>query len=209
MAPEGYELIKYNVSRAETWVLKDAEGNIWFPLTEIFRNVFYSPMNVTALSKKRLKHIIRLRMTVPRKNLRNVAPTAQPKDVVILADLWCVKNIIRSRFVLQQLDKYKVRDMRIEEFARHWGFSAIGYGVLTHHRPQWQLYPIVDRVAIAAEPNKELWMKCIECERYYPYTTNFYRKNNVTCNKCLGHGFRINPGGYYKINDHFTKGKRD
>lgn len=197
MAPNGYELIKYTIHSEKTWVLKDEKDNYWFPLTEIFKNVFRMYFNVTRINEKQAKHTIRLRMTTPRKALKQLSMEEQPKDVIIFGDLWCVKNLIRTRIRLNQESKYKGRDILIEEFCNYWGFSAIGFGILTSRKPQWQTYPLIEQIAIAAEDNHEYWLKCAECERYYPHTEQFYRTNNVTCEKCLGREFKIKSKGAY------------
>lgn len=198
MAPNGYELIKYTVHNIETWVLKDEEGHYWFPLTEIFKNLFKIHFNVTKIKEKQAKHTIRVRMTTPRKSLKHLSPEEQPKDVIVLGDLWCIKNLIRTKIRLNQDPDHRGRDILIEEFAKYWGFSAIGFGVLTSRPPRWQTYPLIEQIAIVAEDNHKYWLKCAECERYYPHTEQFYRTNNVTCEKCLGRGFKIKSTGAYQ-----------
>lgn len=210
MVPDRYELIKYEVHNIETWVVKDTDGNVWYPLKEIFTHLFHINMNVTQLRKTQLKHTIRLRMTTPRKQLKQLTPEQQPKDVIIFGDLWCVKNIIRTRIKLNQDAEYKGRDILVEDFAQYWGFNVIGFGVLTHKEPKWYSYPFIDQIAIAAEANKKTWLKCVECEHYYPYTQNFFRINNVTCEKCLGREFKIrSTGAYGRIEELLKKRKRD
>lgn len=210
MAPEGYELIEYKIHNTMAWVLKDSNGEIWFPLSDIFKVIFKVSFNVTLINKKQAKHTIRLRMVSPRQNLRQVSKENQPKMVQIFGDLWCIKNLIRNKIILNQDPELKGRDILVEEFARYWGFQVIGFGVLTHRKPMLANYPFIDQIAIAGEINKETWLKCVECEKYYPYTANFYRKNNVTCSKCLGYGFEIRSKGAYKrINELLKKGKRD
>lgn len=210
MAPDGYELIKYTIHNVETWVIKDNNNNILYPLREIFYNVFKIPFNVSALKKEQLKHTKRLRMTTPRKKLKQLSANEQPKDVIIFGDLWCVKNLIRSKLKLNQEPKNKGRDMLVEEFAQYWGFSAIGFGVLTHREPRWSEYPFIEQIAIAAEGNKDTWLKCIECEKYYPHTHNFYGATNSTCEKCLGREFKIrSDGAYGRIEELLKKRRRD
>lgn len=197
MVPDGYELVKYEVHNRETWVIKDKNGQYWFPLTEIFKNFFKMSFNVTRISDKQAKHTIRVRMTTPKKALKHLSESQQPKDIIVLGDLWCLKNIIRSKIKLNQEEKNRGRDILIEEFCNYWDFSAVGFGVLTRRKPQWQYYPLIEQIAIVAETNHEYWQKCAECERYYPYTEQFYRKNNVTCEKCLGREFKIKSNGAY------------
>lgn len=210
MAPEGYELIKYTIHGQETWVLKDNEENYWFPLSEIFKSVFKMPMNVAKLRQKQLKHTMRVRMTTPRKALKQLSAEEQPKDVIVFGDLWCIKNLIRTRLRLNQEAKYKGRDILVEELCNYWGFSAIGFGVLTQRKPNIQSYPLIEQIAIVAEINHQYWLKCAECERYYPHTDNFYRTNNITCEKCLGREFKIrSTGAYGRIAELLKKRGRD
>lgn len=211
MAPEGYELIKYQVYNSETWVLKDSEGNIWFPLTDIMKYVFkIKRFNVTRITQQQAKNTKRVYMTTPRKNLVSCTPENQPKDVIILGNLWCIKNIIRTRFKLNQDPEQKGRDMLIEEFARIWNFQVIGFGVLTYRQPNWKAYSLIEQIAIAAEGNTEKWLRCAECERYYPFTTHFYKSGNITCEKCLGRTFKIqSDGAYERIEQLLKEKKRD
>ena len=197
MAPEGYELIKYQIHGIDTWVIKDQNGIVWFPLSEIFKNLFKVSFTVTRIREQQAKHTIRIRMVTPRKALKQLSIEEQPKDVIILGDLWCIRNLIRTRFRLNADQANKGRDILIEEFAQHWGFSAIGYGVLTTREPNWRNYTLMEQIAIAAESNKKYWLRCIECEKYFPHTSHFYGSTNSTCEKCLGREFQIKSDGAY------------
>lgn len=207
MAPEGYELIKYKLYNTETWVLKDTDGHIWFPISELFSKVFLAKgIYASNMNDRQKKHTIRLRMINPRSALKDIPE--QPKHVIIFGDLWCVKNLIRTRFTIKKEHKYKVRDMLIEEFGAYWGFSVAGFGVLTNKYPYDPAnYPIIDQIFIAAEDKKETWLRCVECEKYYPKTSNFYGSTNSTCHKCLEKGFSFtkSEGAYFRVQEALKK----
>ncbi len=210
MIENKYELLEYNIYNVKTWVLTEEDGTVWFPLSEIFKYVFGIKFNVSQITKEQEKNTIRVRMTTPRKKLKNLKPEEQPKDVIILGNLWCIKNIMRRKIKLVEEPELKVRDIIIESFANHWGFKAIGKGTLTTRTPNWKQYSLIECIAIAGEKNKSLWQKCLECERYYPKTKNFYATQNVTCEKCLGREFKIrSEGAYGRIEEYLKKRERN
>lgn len=199
--PDNYEFFEYNILNKQTWAIKDENGEIWFPVTHLIQHAFgLSYFRLSHLNEKQNANTIRVRLLIPGKIGNKPAP-------VVFCNKWCITNIIRSKLKLHKNYKTRHRDVLVEEFARIWDINIIGFGVITHRQPNWSQYPLIDKIAIAAENNKTYWMRCVECEKYYPHTFRFFKESNVTCEKCLNQSFGIcADGAYERINEMLKKG---
>lgn len=198
--PEGFELIEYKIHTYDSWVVKNTEtGEIWYPLRHIMQNIFgIKSFAVNNMTLKQINSTMRLYMQVPGRNINNMSKENQPKSVVIFGNEWCIKNYIRRRIILGEDYNNKARDLLIEIFADKWGFRVKGFGYLTHVPPKLEKYPLMEQIAIELTDNTELWERCVECEKYYPATRQFYDGHkDSTCRKCKGKTFIIKSRDIY------------